>query len=156
MITIIAAVADNGVIGHQGDLPWRLPEDLRRFRDATMGKACIMGRKTWESLPESKLPGRLCVVLSREPYVTGDTGAEWAADAAPVLVDSAQRDPEIMVIGGAEIYAMALPHAERMLLTRVHQSPEGDAFFPAFDASWQLVASEPGEGCTFETWERAA
>jgi len=156
MITIIAAVADNGVIGHQGDLPWRLPEDLRRFRAATMGKVCIMGRKTWESLPESKLPGRQCVVLTR------GFGREIDAPTYALLphefakLRSYAKYAEVMVIGGAEIYAMALPHAERMLLTRVHQSPEGDAFFPAFDASWRLVSSESSEGCTFETWERAA
>jgi len=156
MITIIAAVADNGVIGHQGDLPWRLPEDLRRFRAATMGKTCIMGRKTWESLPETKLPGRLCVVLSRDPERVTDALAYAAPPFEFEQLDSYTQSLEIMVIGGAEIYAMALPHASRMLLTRVHQSPEGDAFFPAFDASWSLVSSEPGDGCTFETWERAA
>lgn len=156
MITIIAAVADNGVIGRQGDLPWRLPEDLRRFRAATMGKACIMGRKTWESLPDTKLPGRLCFVLSRQPDMVVDAPAFVVPPFDFDQLRGHARFVEIMVIGGAEIYAMALPHAERMLLTRVHQSPEGDAFFPAFDASWQLVSSEPGEGCTFETWERAA
>ncbi len=155
MITIIAAVADNGVIGHQGDLPWRLPEDLRRFRVATMGKACIMGRKTWESLPDTKLPGRLCVVLSRDPELIKDAPA-YASPPFEFGRLEGYSQSEIMVIGGAEIYAMALPRASRMLLTRVHQSPEGDAFFPEFDASWQLVSSEPGEGCTFETWERAA
>jgi len=137
MITLHLARADNGVIGHDGGLPWRLPADLRRFKAQTMGKPMIMGRKTFESFP-APLPGRRHIVLTRDTGWSAP-GAEVAADidAAIAIADA----PEIAVIGGAQIFALFLPRADRVELTEVHASPEGDATVPAF-SGWREVARE--------------
>lgn len=141
-ITLVVAVATNGVIGRDGTLPWRLSTDLRRFKAATLGKPIVMGRKTFESIGRA-LPGRHNIVLTRK--------AEWqASDPAvsvvsdwPAVLSAAGAVPEIMVIGGAEIYALALPLATRILLTEVQGEVEGDTTFPSFDRSrWQEVSSE--------------
>ena len=125
-VTLVVARADNGVIGHAGGLPWRLPEDLRRFKAATLGKPVVMGRKTFESIGRA-LPGRLNIVLTRSTQFR---------PADPEVAD-------IMVIGGAEIYALVLPEATRVLLTEVHATPEGDAFLPGFDRqTWQEQSRE--------------
>ena len=136
MITFHLACADNGVIGRDGALPWRLPADLRRFKAQTMGRAMIMGRKTFESFP-APLPGRRHIVLTRDPAWRAE-GAEVAhsADAALALAG-----PDAAVIGGAEVFALFLNRAERIELTEVHASPEGDAVVPAF-AGWREVARE--------------
>ena len=155
MITLHLARADNGVIGRDGGLPWRLPADLKRFKAQTMGKPMIMGRKTFESFP-APLPGRRHIVLTRDTGWSAP-GAEVAADmdAAIALADA----PEIAVIGGAQIFALFLPRADRVELTEVHASPEGDAIVPAF-AGWHEVAREdhPAEGerpaYSFVTLER--
>ena len=142
MITFILARADNGVIGVDGKLPWHLPADLKRFKALTMGKPMIMGRKTFESFP-SPLPGRRHLVLTR------DKG--WAAAGAEVVhsVDDAlaSAGEDAMVIGGAEIFALFLPRADRVELTEVHAAPPGDAFVPSF-AGWQVLARQDltGEG----------
>ena len=137
MITLHLARADNGVIGRDGGLPWRLPADLKRFKAQTMGKPMIMGRKTFESFP-APLPGRRHIVLTRDAGWSAP-GAEVVADmdAAIALADA----PEIAVIGGAQIFALFLPRADRVELTEVHVSPEGDATVPAF-AGWREVARE--------------
>ena len=143
-VTLVVAMADNGVIGRDGALPWRLPEDLRRFKAQTLGKPVLMGRRTLESIGRA-LPGRLNLVLTR--------GRDWRAPAAAGAVtvvhdwDHALRAaagaPELMVIGGAEIYAMAMPCADRVLLTRVHGAVEGDTRLPPFEpAQWIEVSSE--------------
>ena len=145
-ISIIVAVADNGVIGRNGDLPWRMPSDLRRFRALTMGKPVVMGRRTWQSLPKA-LDGRDNIVVTRDRSFTapgievvGSLGA--ALDLAAAAATRRGGD-EIMVIGGGEIYAAALPAAQRIYLTRVHVSPQGDTTFPDPDpAEWQVVAQE--------------
>ena len=155
MITLHLARADNGVIGRDGGLPWRLPADLKRFKAQTMGKPMIMGRKTFESFP-APLPGRRHIVLTRDTGWSAP-GAEVAADmdAAIALADA----PEIAVIGGAQIFALFLPGADRIELTEVHAAPEGDAIVPAF-AGWREVAREdhPAEGerpaYSFVTLER--
>lgn len=141
-VTLAVAMADNGVIGNAGDLPWRLPEDLRRFKAATLGKPVLMGRKTFESIGRA-LPGRLNIVLTRQPGWRPSDPAVLVApdlDSALVLAGPAA---EVTVIGGAEIYALALPRATRVLLTEVHASPEGDTVLPPFDAgAWREVARE--------------
>ena len=140
-ISLIAALADNGVIGRDNTLPWRLPEDLKYFRAMTIGKPVLMGRKTWESLGRP-LPGRTNIVMTRQRDFVA-VGAEIVdgMDAAISLATQiAQRDgvDECVVIGGAEIYAQALPLCTRMYLTEVHAVVDGDAFFPAFDRNaWQ-------------------
>ena len=142
-IVLVVAAADNGVIGKDGAMPWHLPADLRRFRRITMGKPVIMGRKTFESIGKP-LPGRHNIVLTRDP--------RWRAPGASIVpglaeaIAAAGDEPlagELMVIGGAEIYALARPVATRIELTRIHRSPEGDTFFPDPEpAQWKLLAQE--------------
>ncbi len=153
-LSLIVAQARNRVIGAAGQLPWRLKDDLAHFRRTTMGAPVIMGRRTWESLPKRPLPGRANIVISRD----------WNYDAAEARVYSSfmpalnaaraialragQR--EVFVIGGAAIYALALPLADRIYLTEVDAAPEGDAFFPALEAAhWHETSAtrfEAGEG----------
>jgi dihydrofolate reductase len=138
MISLILARADNGVIGRDGGLPWRLAEDMRRFKALTMGKPCIMGRKTWDSLPRKPLPGRTNIVLSRGIFAAeGVRSARSFAEA----VELAENTPEIMVIGGAHIFTAALPQADRIYLTEIHASPDGDVRFPAFPPALWTVSS---------------
>jgi dihydrofolate reductase len=145
-IAIIVAVARNGVIGRDNALPWRLPGDLKHFKAVTLGKPVVMGRKTFESIGKP-LPGRSNIVISRRADFSA-AGATMARDieAALTLADAvARRDgaDEIMVIGGAEIYRQVLPRCQRLYLTRVHAEVEGDAHFPAVDATqWECVSSE--------------
>ena len=138
-IIFFLARADNGVIGDGDTIPWRLPEDQRRFKSLTMGKPMIMGRKTFESLP-GMLPGRRHIVLTRD--------RNWEADDAEI-VDSVEQAlkianaPHIAVIGGAEIYKAFLDRADRIELTEVHIRPKGDTKMPAFDpANWEETARE--------------
>ena len=142
MIALVLARADNGVIGRDGALPWRLPADLKRFKALTMGRPMVMGRKTFDSLP-GLLPGRRHIVLTRDAGWTA-AGAEPARSVADAL--TLARD-DAVVIGGAAIYALFLPHADRIDLTEVHAAPEGDTSVPAF-VDWREIAREdyPAEG----------
>ncbi len=133
-LVLIAARADNGVIGRDNALPWRIPADLRRFKALTMGKPMIMGRKTFASLP-GLLPGRRHIVLTRDNGWTAP-GAERAGSIGEAL-RLASEASEIAVIGGAEIYALFLPLADRIELTEVHGEFAGDAFMPPLDAEWR-------------------
>jgi dihydrofolate reductase len=143
LITLIVAVAQNGVIGVKGALPWRLPEDLKRFKSLTFGKPVIMGRKTWESLPRQPLPGRTNIVVTRDPRFRADGALVAHSFADAVEVAAREHPSEIAVIGGEAIFAAALPLAHRIHWTAVEASPEGDAFMPPFDkAQWQEVARE--------------
>ena len=159
-LSIVAAVARNGVIGREGGIPWHIPEDMARFRALTTGHPVVMGRKTWDSLPDRfrPLPGRRNVVVTRNPVWTAD-GAERAAslDTALELLD----DPEtVFVIGGASLYDQALPLADDLELTEVDLEPEGDAFFPAWDReafeemSREPHVSEDGAAFAFVTYRR--
>ena len=138
-LTLVVAVADNGVIGRDGDLPWRLPEDLKHFRRLTLGNTVLMGRKTFDSLGKP-LEGRANWVLTRD--------AAYAPAGATVFHDleaalAAQAQGALLVIGGAELYRQTLPHAWRLELTRVHASVAGDTHFPPYDpAQWREVARE--------------
>lgn len=145
-VTLVVAMAINGVIGREGGLPWRLPADLRQFKADTLGKPVVMGRKTFESIGRL-LPGRHNIVLTRQsaasihPAIPATTAADTrlsvVADWQGVQQAAGVVD-EIMVIGGAEIYAMALPFADRILLTRIEAEIEGDTRFPPLDAQeWQ-------------------
>lgn len=137
MIFFVLARADNGVIGVDGRLPWRLPADLKRFKALTMGHPMVMGRKTFESFP-APLPGRRHIVLTRD-RAWHAPGAEVAHDVDAALALAGPG--EVAVIGGAEIYALLLPRAERIELTEVHGAPDGDARVPAFDG-WREIARE--------------
>jgi dihydrofolate reductase len=145
-ISLIVAVAENGVIGRDGGLPWRLSSDLKTFRRLTMGKPIIMGRRTFQSIGKP-LDGRENIVVTRDPSfeVKGVSTCESVRDAltlARVLAKAGGAD-EIMVIGGAGVYDAALSVADRIYLTRVHASPEGDRHFPPLDAGiWQEVSQE--------------
>lgn len=139
LVTLIVAVAQNGVIGRDNALIWRLRSDLRRFRALTMGKPVVMGRKTWDSIGRP-LPGRRVIVMTRDSAWTAP-GTERAAgwdDAMRLAGDVG----EVMVAGGAEIYALALPHADRIHLTEVATAPDGDAHFPEIPQDFREVASE--------------
>jgi dihydrofolate reductase len=167
VVSLIAAVAENGVIGRGGDLPWRLSADLQRFKRLTMGRPLIMGRRTWESL-RKPLPGRTSIVVTRQtrfatPFpevrVVHDLDAALrAAAAAP------GGETEAFVIGGGEIYSVALPHARRLYLTRVLAAVEGDARFPELiERQWRLLTTENHAADarnefahTFEIYERVA
>ncbi len=159
-LSLMVAVADNGVIGAKGKIPWHLPADLKRFRALTWGKPIIMGRKTFESLPHA-LPGRQNIVISRDRnYVA--KGARVVADFESALWAAAAVE-EVMVIGGADVFARAMDEAARIYLTEVHTSPEGDTYFPTFDRSlWRETLHEdhPADGerpaYSFVTLERAS
>jgi len=161
LISLIVAMAQNGVIGRANALPWRLPEDLKRFKEYTLGKPILMGRKTFESIGRP-LPGRLNLVLTR------DTG--WDAEGVTVVhsveeaLQQTRSSEELVAIGGAEIYRLLLPLAHRIYLTHVHADVPGDTFFPAFDpAQWDDVdyRTQPADErhaypVTFVTLERRA
>lgn len=163
-LALIAAVAANGVIGRDNKMPWHLPADLRHFKASTLGKPIVMGRKTWDSLGRP-LPGRLNLVVSRQPGLVLEGAETFASlEAALSRADAWAREQgagEIMLIGGAQLYAQALPLAERLYLTRIDLAPQGDAFFPAWDsADWRRVSYEEhpataeAPGHAFEVWER--
>ena len=146
-LALVVARARNGVIGKDGGLPWRLRSDLQRFKAVTMGKPCIMGRRTWESLPLKPLPGRLNLVLSKDESFTarGALVCTTLDEAVEIARETAEEDgvDEICVIGGTALFEMALPRAKRLYLTEVEAEPEGDALFPAFDEeAWIEVSSE--------------
>ncbi|WP_374591691.1 dihydrofolate reductase [Novosphingobium sp.] len=130
-IVLVVAVADNGVMGADGGMPWHLSADFRRVKALTMGKPLVMGRKTFDSLP-GILPGRRHIVITRDAGWQAD-GAE-RADSLEQALDLANA-PQIIVFGGAQIYAQALPMADRIEWTEVHARPDGDTYFPDFDRS---------------------
>lgn len=136
-ISIIVAAAANNVIGREGKLPWHLPEDLRRFKELTLGKPLLMGRKTHESIGRA-LPGRQNIVLTRQPGYQA-IGCN-VVDSVAAALEIARGAEELMVIGGNAVYEMMLPLSGRIYLTRVHEAVDGDTFFPEIDADhWQLV-----------------
>jgi dihydrofolate reductase len=157
-LSVIAAVASNGVIGLNNTLPWHLPEDLKRFRALTMGHHILMGRKTYESLGRS-LPGRTTVIISRNPHyqVTG----VLVANSLPQALAMCGDDEEVFVIGGNELYRAALPQAGKLYLTRIHQEFIGDAYFPSYELTqWIEVenvagTSAAGLSYSFVTYQKA-
>jgi dihydrofolate reductase len=164
-LSMIAALAENRVIGVDNSMPWHLPGDFKYFKATTLGKPIIMGRKTWDSLGRP-LPGRLNLVVTRQQNLqlegaelftsleaAVERAEEWAAE---------QGVSEVMLIGGAQLYGQALELADRLYLTRVALTPEGDAWFPAFDeGQWTLVSNTDNPALDdkpayrFEVWERA-
>lgn len=159
MISIIVAASTNNVIGVQGDLPWKLSEDLKRFKRLTMGKPIVMGRLTWESIGRA-LPGRQNIVVTRKKDFLAD-GCDVVASPAEALAVASGAE-EIMIIGGSQIYELFLPKATRLFVTRVCAEIDGDAFFPEIDDSvWQLVDKSAREAddanqyaVEFRTYER--
>ena len=151
-ISIIAAVARNGVIGYEGRMPWHLPEELAHFKAVTMGHALVMGRATFESIGRV-LPGRRTIVLTRDP-AWQHPGVEAAHSFAEAVSLAGPAD-EVFVAGGAQVYAEALPYAHRMVLTEIDAEPEGDTWFPAWPrADWREDVREPHEGWSRVVYER--
>jgi dihydrofolate reductase len=156
-LTLIAAVSRNGVIGRGGRLPWDLPEDRAHFRRTTMGHAVIMGRRTWDETG-APLAGRRNIVVSRAGAVSG-AGSDVAvvASLAQAIALARTTDPDPMVIGGEQIFRLALPFATRMILTELNFDVDGDTRFPAFDrGAWQIGESRPGDRATYVTYHRAS
>lgn len=163
-LCLIAALAHNRVIGRDNQLPWHLPADLKHFKALTLDKPIIMGRKTWDSLGRP-LPGRLNLVVSRQPDLQLE-GAEVFPSLEAALLRAeewalAEDAEELMLIGGAQLYALGLARATRLYLTRVGISPQGDALFPEFaEAHWYLSsaiehsAGFETPGYVFEVWDR--
>jgi dihydrofolate reductase len=146
-ISFVVAVAENGVIGREGGLPWRLSSDLKLFRRLTMGKPILMGRRTWESLPKQPLDGRDNIVVTRDKHYRAEgafvVGDVHSAVSLGCRLATERGVDEIAVIGGAALYADLLDKVDRMYWTTVHGAPEGDTTFPPFDASeWQTVEEE--------------
>jgi dihydrofolate reductase len=146
-IVLVAAIAENGVIGRAGGLPWRLKSDMRHFRAVTMGKPLVMGRKTWASLLHKPLKGRTNIVVTRDRSFTA-SGALVAPSIAAAL-EAARGDAlrrgaaAIAVIGGGDVYAQAMPLATRLEITRVHMRADGDVSFPPIDpATWRETSAE--------------
>ena len=147
ILSIVVARAANGVIGRDGDLPWRLKSDLALFKANTLGKPIIMGRKTWDSLPRKPLPGRMNLVLTRDGSFESEKAVvcESFMEAVQMAREQAQDDgvDEVCVIGGRALFEMALPKAKRLYITEVDATVEGDVTFPAFDeAAWVEVRRE--------------
>ena len=159
LVTLIVAAADNGVIGRDNQLPWHLPDDLKRFKQLTMGKPIVMGRKTFESIGKP-LPGRLNIVVTRDANYRRD-GVSVVHDV-PGALAAAGDAAEVMIIGGADLFRLFLPRAGRVHLTRVHADVVGDVRWVDLDKrEWRLVGSEPHAAderhawpMSFEMWEK--
>lgn len=152
-VVLVAAVADNGVIGRDGDIPWRIPEDMRHFREVTTGHTLVMGRVTYDSIGRP-LPGRTNVVVTRNPHWRAE-GVTVVGSLDEALAVAEQLPGDVMVMGGAQIYAAAMLLADAQILTEVHQSPEGDTFYPDFDRDeWEETRREPHDGYDFVRFER--
>jgi dihydrofolate reductase len=158
-IAAIVAMNEARVIGRDGQLPWHIPEDLKRFKKLTMGSPVIMGRKTYESLPAvaRPLPGRLNIIITRN--------SDFKAPDGVVIVDSPAGAIEAAkvagsptgmawIIGGAEIYKAVMPFIDEIALTKVPGRDQGDAYFPEFEESFDLLQNEPGVGCSFLLYSR--
>lgn len=164
-LSLIVAASENNVIGRDGDLPWRLSSDLKRFKRLTMGHCLIMGRKTFESIGRP-LPGRVSIVLSRGEGGRGKAEGVLTAtslnEALALVVTTKMSHDQAFVTGGGEVYRLALPRADRVYLTRVHATIDGDATFPKLDPNeWRLVKSEEHAAdekndhpVTHEVWQR--
>jgi len=152
-VVMVAAVADNGVIGRGGDIPWSNSEDLKHFRSVTKGNTVVMGRATFESIGHP-LPYRTNVVVTRRPDWSHD-GVFVATDIPDAIAQAQQFDGDIMIIGGGQIYAEAMHLADQQILTEIHQSPEGDTYYPAYDESeWAETKREAYDGYHFVWLER--
>jgi dihydrofolate reductase len=154
-VTVLVAVARNGVIGVDGGLPWHLPDELALFKETTMGHVLVMGRRTYESVGRP-LPGRTTVVVTRQPdWQVEAEQVHRAGSVTEALEFAAAIDDEVFVVGGAQIYSEALPVADRLAITFVDAEPEGDTIFPEVDWSqWREVRRTHGEGWTHVTYQR--
>lgn len=153
-VTMVAAVAENGVIGRAGDIPWHLPEDFAHFKRTTSGHVLIMGRTTHEGIGRP-LPDRTTVVLTRDPAWRGE-GVYVARTLPDALRLADTLEGEVMIGGGGVVYEAALPYADVQIISEVHAAPEGDTYYPRFSRSrWREVAREHRDGFDVVRWERA-
>jgi dihydrofolate reductase len=153
-VTLLAAVARNGVIGVDGGLPWHLPDELALFKRLTLGHVLVMGRRTYESVGRP-LPGRTTVVVTRNPDWRAAEGVLRAGGVGEALELASRLDEEVFVVGGAQVYAEALASADRLALTFVDSEPQGDTTFPDVDWSqWRAVGRRQGDGWEHVTYER--
>jgi len=162
IVSMVVAAAEDNAIGKHNDLMWHLPDDFKFFKDTTIGHPIIMGRKTFQALGKA-LPKRLNIVITRQPDFEAPAAEVVGSLEEALQLATNTGDPELMVIGGAEIYKLALPLTHRVYLTRVHATfPDADAHFPVLNpAEWHLVSTlfHPADerhqyGFTFEVWER--
>jgi dihydrofolate reductase len=157
-VVLVAAVADNGVIGRDGDIPWRIPADFAHFKATTIGHTLVMGRATYDSIGRP-LPGRTTVVVTRDPEWTAGEHADQVLvthSFDEALARAAELPGDVMVAGGAQIYSLAMPHATHQVLTEVHLAPDGDTVYPGWDRSgWVETAREARAGYDWVWWERA-
>lgn len=156
---MVAARAENGVIGADGDIPWHLPEDFQHFKATTTGHVLVLGRTTHEGIGRP-LPGRQTIVLTRDPDWTGE-GVHVAGDVptalalADDLLADAPADRQVMIGGGAHVYEAAMPYADEQVLSEIPLRPEGDTHYPEFDPKrWRAVRREAREGFSVVWWER--
>ncbi|MGH3423583.1 MAG: dihydrofolate reductase [Nocardioidaceae bacterium] len=153
-VALVVAVGTNGVIGRDGGLPWERTGDLAHFKALTTGHVLVMGRRTYESIGRP-LPGRTTVVVTRQPDWPAPDGVIVCADVDAALDRAAGIDPEVFVVGGAQVYAAALPRADRLVVTHVEQAPDGDTYFPDVDrARWAETAREAYDGFSIATYDR--
>ena len=156
MLSIIAAISQNNCIGKNGTLPWHIPEDLKHFRAVTTGKPVIMGRNTWESLPEKyrPLPHRVNIVITRQENYHVPQGV-LICNTLKAAIASQTEVPEVMIIGGAQLYAEAIHIADRLYITHIPMNVDGDTFFPTIDERmWNKVATHTENTLTFTTYDR--
>ena len=143
IISLVVAQATNGVIGQRGQIPWRIPADMKHFKAVTIGKPCIMGRKTWDSLPKKPLPGRANIVMTRDRNFRAEGAVAVSSLDEAIARAEVEAPDEIAVIGGADVYRAALPRAGCIYLTEVHAGFDGDVAMPVFSAvDWKEVARE--------------
>jgi len=159
IVTLVVAIADNGVIGDHGKIPWRISDDMKHFKAVTLGNPCIMGRKTWNSLPKKPLPGRTNIVLTRDSAFSATDAAIVYTFEEALAFAASEQPREIAVIGGADIYNMALPRASRIYLTEVRRDFAGDAHFTFDRSDWRETSREDratpeGLAYSFVTLER--
>lgn len=157
MLSIIAAVAKNNVIGRKNDLPWHIPEDLRKFKELTFGKTVVMGKNTYDSIAArlgGPLPNRKNVVVAKEDWQAPEGVINYAdLDAA---INDLRKEDEVMIIGGASIYKQTIDRADKLYITEVDRDvPDGDAFFPSIDPSkWQKISEQKHDGFSFVQYVR--
>jgi dihydrofolate reductase len=161
MITIIVATDKNNVIGNENDIPWHIPEDFKYFKEQTMNKPIILGRKTWESLPRKPLPNRIHYIISRnENYDVTEYKDVYCFNSLEDAINQAKiEQQEIMIIGGAEIYKQALPFTDKILRTLIDLEVQGDTYFPEIPKEFELtnsikMLSQDDIKFYFETYER--
>lgn len=154
-LALIAGMAKNNCIGKNNTLPWHIPEDLKHFRDITTGKVVLMGRKTWESIPEKyrPLPNRTNIVVSRQTDYVVPEGVELYHSIEDAL--AAHQHEDVISMGGEQIYHLTLPYADTLYITHIDQEVDGDTFFPDIDEStWKETARDDHDGFSFVTYKK--